>query len=340
MLEIKQKNFLAIICVTEEGHLISEKIKNTFDARVYRREDVKSIGIKEVSKEAFSKYNFVIFISSTGIAVRSISSLVKSKTEDPGVLVIDNSSRYVISLLSGHIGGANELTESIAEILGAEPIITTATDNLGITAPDMVAKKNNLIIDNMKICKDVAAFLVHRDKVGFLDKNGVIDIPKGYTPYNNETSKHLKALVLVTNEDSTKDYGIPVLKLIRQNIVLGIGCKKDYPEDTMEEKVFKTLREYNIDKRSIKAIGTAWVKAEEKAIISLSKTLNCAMKTYTKEEIQRVHHHYKGSDFVEKNIGVRAVCEPSCELLGGRLITDKLPLEGMTLCIGVLEERE
>lgn len=336
MINENKKEFLAIICVTEEGHRISENIKKTYNAHVYRREEVKKLGIKEVTKIAFESYNFIIFISSTGIAVRSIAPYVKSKTEDPGILVIDNSSNYVISLLSGHIGGANELTESIAKILNARAIITTATDNLGLEAPDMVAKKNNLVIDNMKTCKDVAAFLVHGYDVGFLDEEGLIDVPKGYIPYNHNTRDKVKALILVTNKDKVEDYGIPVLKLIKKNIVLGIGCKKDYPENKIMEKTFETLRVYNIDKRAIKAIGTAWVKAEERAIITLSKNLNCEMRTFTKEEIQRVHLNYKGSDFVEKNIGVRAVCEPSVELLGGNMITDKLSLDGMTLCIGVL----
>lgn len=332
------REFMAIICVTEAGNKLAENISNIYEIHIYKRCEVKERGIKDVTQEAFSKFNFVIFISSTGIAVRSIAPFIKSKTEDPGVLVIDNSSRYIISLLSGHIGGANELTQKLSSYLGAMPIITTATDNLGVIAPDVIAKDNELIIDDMKICKDVAVSLVHGEKVAFLDEDNKILLPKGYESYKED--EKYKAIVIVTNkvrlDIGEKIDNIPILKLIRKNIVLGIGCKKDYDSFSMEEKVFKKLSEMNIDKRSVKIIGTAWIKEKEEAIINLKQNLNCEMKVFSKEEIKKVQCKYKGSDFVEKTLGIRCVCEPSVELSGGILFTDKMPMQGMTLCIGKL----
>lgn len=331
---------LAIICVTEHGYSIAknieENINGQYDVSIYKREIVKEKGIKLITEEVFKSFSNIIFISSTGIAVRSIAPFIQSKVNDPAILVIDNSSKYVISLLSGHLGGANELTLKVAEILKSQPIITTATDNMNIEAPDIIAKKHDLMIDNMKICKNIAAALVQGGKVGFIDYNNEVEVPKGYEKYKEHNE--YEALVVITNENNIKTYGNidsnNILKLVRRNIVLGIGCRKNYDSDTMEQKVMEKLKELNIDKRSVKSIGTAWVKSEENAIINLSRKLQCPMKVFSKEDIEKIDYKYNGSDFVYKTIGVRAVCEPCVELLNGELLTDKLSMDGMTLCIG------
>lgn len=137
----KAKMKIAVISVTKAGDVISEKLKNKLDIDLYSKETIKDFSIRQVAKKAMEEYKAVVFISSTGIAVRAIAEHIKAKDKDPAVLVIDSSGKFVISLLSGHLGGANELTLEISEILNSTPVITTATDNMGITAPDMIAKK-------------------------------------------------------------------------------------------------------------------------------------------------------------------------------------------------------
>lgn len=358
---------IAVISVTNQGDLIGRELKEYFNIDLYLRSEVKEKGLRKITEKAFNNYKAVIFISSTGIAVRGIAPFIKSKVVDPAVLVIDSSGKFVISLISGHLGGANEFTLRVADIINAVPVITTATDNMGVAAPDIIARDNNLIIDNLKICKEIASLLVEGKKILFLDDRNVISLPKGYSiVVNNEKEnqnlddmvssnldiyhtkeKMSKGIVWVTNkqihtgeiiniideriEETDK---FPVLKLIRKDVVLGIGCRKDYSNDAMKETVLEKLKEYNIDKRAIKAIATVEVKKNEKAIIELAEYLDCELKIFTLDEIKKVQHHFDGSDFVEKIIGVRAVCEPCVELLGARLITDKMKCNGMTLCIG------
>ena len=337
----------------------------------------ENFNFKKIVEKSFKEYDAVIFISSTGIAVRVIAPFIQSKDKDPAVIVIDSTGKYAISLLSGHLGGANKLTEKIAKIIGAEPIITTATDNLNIKAPDIIAKENNLVIEDLKKAKDVAALLVNGEKVAFIDEDDLIDFPKGYI-YNIEDAK---GLVIVTNKlhinaDSFKDENFfkedkqmilqnvdenkhiisqnenkdreiisqnknkykeknltaekseeilisqkvdkrtnPVheyvqlkikdeylqrqslnnkslndkciLKLIRKNIVLGIGCRKNYDENTMKENVIRVLKEENIDLKSINSIVSVEIKKDEKAINELSNFLECPFITYS--EIGRAH---------------------------------------------------
>lgn len=325
---------IAVISITKNGDNLAKKIEEKFNIHLYSKNLSKDFDFKEAVKDSFENYEAVIFITSTGIAVRAIAPYITTKDKDPAVIVIDNLGKFVISLLSGHLGGANKLTEDIALVLGAEPIITTATDNLGITAPDMIAKENDLIIDSLKDAKDIAALLVDGKEVGFLDEEELISCPSGYV------SKLIQCdgVVYVTNKNVLKyidEKKIPKkLKLIRRNIILGIGCRKDYPIDAMKEKVLEVLKKQNIDTRAIKCIATVEVKKDERAIIELSKYLNCDMKIFTIEEIKKVQHKYEGSAFVEKTLGIKSVCEPSIELAGGTVEISKMKLDGMTLAIG------
>ncbi|NFV13971.1 cobalt-precorrin 5A hydrolase [Clostridium sporogenes] len=311
----------------------------------------ENFNFKKIVEKSFKEYDAVIFISSTGIAVRAIAPFIQSKDKDPAVIVIDSTGKYVISLLSGHLGGANKLTEKIAKIIGAEPIITTATDNLNIKAPDIIAKENNLVIEDLKKAKNIAALLVNGEKVAFIDDEKLIDFPKGYV--NN--SEDAEGVVIVTNklhinpiceytqlkikhEDLKKQRlnNKCILKLIRKNIVLGIGCRKNYDENTMKENVIRVLKKENIDLKSINSIVSVEIKKDEKAINELSSFLECPFITYSIDEIKKIEHKFKSSDFVRKTIGIGSVCEPSIELKGATIIKEKQKLNGMTLAIGKL----
>lgn len=325
---------IAVISITKNGDYLAKKLEEKFSIHLYSKNLSKDFDFKKAVKDSFENYEAVVFISSTGIAVRAIVPYITTKDKDPAVIVIDNLGKVVISLLSGHLGGANKLAEDMALVLGAEPIITTATDNLGITAPDMIAKENNLIIDSLKDAKDIAALLVDGKEVGFFDEEELISCPSGYVSKLSQCS----GAVYVTNKNVLKcieEKEIPKsLKLIRSNIILGIGCRKDYPIDAMKEKVLEVLKDQNIDTRAVKCIATVEVKKDERAIIELSKYLNCDMKIFTIEEIKKVQHKYEGSAFVEKTLGITSVCEPSIELAGGTVEISKMKLDGMTLAIG------
>lgn len=337
---------LGVISVTNQGDLIAEKLKEQFDINLYSKNIINKFKLNDVTKEAIKCCDGLIFISSTGIAVRAIAPYLKGKDVDPPIIVIDCSGKFVISLVSGHLGGANELTLKLANHINAQPVITTATDNLGIIAPDVLAKENNLIIDDLNKAKKIASLLVEGKKVAFIDEEEKIPIPCGCV---NNLQKNC-GLILVTNRIHRKKvknlelklkkdeiYQLNednILRLIRKNIILGIGCRKNFDKDKMLDIVKKYLKEYNIDIRAIKKIATVEVKANENAILNLAEILNCSIEIHSIEEIKKVHHKYIGSDFVEKTIGVRAVCEPSVELSKGKLITEKLSCDGMTLCIG------
>ena len=328
----------AVISVTKQGDAIAERIKQNIEVDIFSKFKTKGFDINSISKTCMESYNSIIYIASTGIAVRSIAPFLKSKYIDPAVIVIDCTGKYVISLLSGHLGGANKLAIKLSKNLRAEAIITTASDNLGFTAPDMVAKEFGLEIEDLKKAKAIAALMVEGKKIGFIDEDEDTDCPTGYEASSLEDINKYEGLVYITNKADLSFSNTAILKLIRKNIILGIGCRKNYDNEKMLKQVEEVLHKYNIDKRAIKCITTVEVKREERAIISLSQTLKCPLEIWGIKEIKEIQHKYLGSDFVEKTIGIRAVSEPCVELSKGELLFPKLSIEGMTLCIGKYKE--
>lgn len=361
---------IAVISLNKKGDIIAENIAKGITVELYSKTKIKEFNINNITRELMEKYTAVIFLSSTGIAVRSIAHYIKSKDIDPAVIVIDVFGKYVISLLSGHLGGANALTLKLSKLIGAEPVITTATDILKVKAPDIIATENNLIIDSLKYAKEISALLVDDKKVTFVDEKDEIPVPEGYVSIIDKEAKgtcsknslekvkqpcchsnleevlvqnyslleKINGIVYVTDKAKVPSLNehitLKKLKLIRRDIVLGIGCKKNYPPEIMLEQICSKLEELNIDKRAVKYIATVDIKKNEKAILELNKFLNSELRIFTKDEIREVQYKYKGSDFVEKSIGIRAVCEPCVELCKAALFTEKISLSGMTLCVG------
>lgn len=319
---------ISIISVTEKGDEIAYKLKENFNSDIYLRSKLKDFKLDNITKECFKKYKAIVFLSSTGIAVRAISKYLKGKDVDPAVIVVDVCNNFTISLVSGHLGGANKLTYEISNVLGNIPVITTATDNMDLIAPDILAKNNNLIIEDLKKAKVIAGRLVNKETVYFKDDENKIGCPKGYI----ETEDVKDNTVWITNSLKEQEN---VLKLIRKNIILGIGCRKDTDSTKLSNFVSNVLLENNLDKRSVKLIASIDVKKNEKAILDLAKELNSKLKFYTKEEIMTVEEKYEGSAFVKATVGVSSVSEPVVDLSGGEIIIEKIKNSGMTLTVGI-----
>lgn len=337
---------ICIISVIEKGDILGEKIKDILGGDLILKSKVKDFKLNNITKECFEKYDSIIFISSTGIAVRAISKYLVSKDKDPAVVVVDVCNKFSISLVSGHLGGANKLTLMVSEVLGNTPVITTATDNMDILAPDIIAMNNNLIIDDLKIAKIIAGRLVNREDVYFKDDKSIIKCPNGYI----ETDEIHGNAIWITHkklrEQKIKESKVisylseyetrTVLKLIRKDIILGIGCKRNTDSEKLFNFVSDILAQENIDIRAVEKIASINIKSDEKAILDLAVNLKCDLTFFSSQEIAKVEHKYEGSEFVKKSIGVSAISEPVIELAGGNIIVKKIKRDGMTLAIGEL----
>lgn len=322
---------ISIISFTKVGgelnHRLTEiLIQQGYKVFSYDRNKDNTVQMFRVVEEAFANQYAMIFISATGIAVRGIAPYIKDKFTDPAVLCMDEKGKYVISLLSGHLGGANGLTEEVANLLGATAIISTATDLNHIWAVDTWAKKNHLFISDRELAKKVSATLLH---------GGTIELVSGYKIYG-EVPRYLrdakaKLGVYITNRNFKKsNEEREILRLIPRSIALGVGCKKDIDPEYMLQSFEKWARKYYIEKKAIYCIATVDIKKEEKAIIRLAEYLGVEIISFTPEELKKVKGEFQDSEFVQGRIGVGNVCERACRCIYSEPMIPKESYGGIT----------
>lgn len=345
---------IAILSITQNGKSLGLNIKNNIknaDLYFIKRDIVENETnvihinkrLKDFVPEIFNQYDYIIFIMATGIVIRTIAPLVVSKFSDPAILVTDEKGKNIISLLSGHMGGANEMTLYISDLINSNPVITTATDVNEKSSLDMIAKKLNAHIDNFRdnVLK-INSMIVNNEKVGlFVDGNYLVDT-RGFVLDEKNTLKDIDNIVVISNKvsiDTNLDFSNKnIIKVVPKDIVIGIGCRRDTDSEYMKDSLVDFLEQQNIDINAIKEIGSIDVKKDEKAILNLSKYLRVPFKIFTKEEISQVDYLYDKSEWVKKSVGVYSVAEPVAHLLSnGNLIVKKHKYKGITFSIGGID---
>ena len=246
----------------------------------------------------------LLFIGACGIAVRAIAPLCRDKTVDPAVLVMDEMGRHIIPILSGHIGGANDLALLLAERTGAEPVLTTATDVRGVPAIDSWAMKNDCAIENKAAIQAVSAAALAGKSVG----------------------------VAITEREIRPPF--PVTLFLRpRTLTLGVGCKRGTDAAHLEDCFRAFLHENGVSPLSVRAVATIDVKKDEAAILALCEKYRFPLQTYSAAELNAVPGVFAHSDFVMKTVGCGCVCERAAVMTGGRLLVGKTAMQGVTLAL-------
>ncbi len=282
--------------------------------------------------EGFRQADALIFVCASGIAVRAIAPHVRDKRTDPAVLVIDEGGTFVIPLLSGHLGGANALARSLAAKLSATPVLTTATDVNGLFAVDVFAKKNDLFIEDMALCKAVSAALLSGEKVGFRSDLPVSGpLPKGLTEGEADLG------IYITTSDGTP---FPrTLRLTPRRYAAGLGCRKGKGEAELEAFLRENLDRCGVGVHELRALSSIDLKRDEPGLLALSEKLGLPFWTYSAEELKAVPGDFTPSAFVKETTGVESVCERAAVLAsGGTLVIRKVAENGMTFALAKQEE--
>ena len=287
--------------------------------------------LKEQVSQCFQRNHVLIFISACGIAVRSIAPFLQEKTSDPCVLVIDEKGQFVISLLSGHMGGGNDFAKQAASVLHATAVISTATDINHCFSVDTFAKENNLALSDMTLAKKISADLLEHIPIGISGNIPKGSLPEGITLDNAETGFCISPFF------HSKPF-YHTLFLIPKQVVLGMGCKKNTTFSQLREFVDKHLAENYIFPESIAAIASIDLKKEEQGLWQLSSHYQVPFRTYDKDTLLEVAGNFTGSDFVQSITGVDNVCERSALAYApqGKLLLSKVCCQGMTLAIALL----
>ena len=333
---------VACLSFTDKGRDIGRKLEKYGDKKDfleichYENSEVEG-GIKSIFEKIVKEYEGIVFISATGIAVRMISPYIIDKTVDPAVVVVDDLGRYSISLLSGHIGGGNRLCEIVGEILGAKPIITTASDGRNIEAVDIFAMRKGYVMENMEEVKKITSMMVNDKRIGyFSEMEGHIKYDNLVFIYGLENIKEYEDKldgVLCISSIKQIDINIPHVILRPKNLNIGVGCKKGTSGKEIINAILDVLDKNNFSSNSIKSINTIEIKSDELGILEAASYFKCTRNIYTIEEIKMVEEKFEKSDFVKRNVGVYCVSEPCAYLSGGEIVVGKTKYNGITVAV-------
>ena len=335
---------IAIISVTLKGSFLGEelgaKLNGEVDLFSWARTSLhaSTYPFDNLSKHVakiFYEYDGLIFIMATGIVVRVIAPFMIDKRSDPAVVVLDDAGIHAISLLSGHIGGANELTRKVAELIGARPVITTATDIANLPAPDVLAVKMDLAIDPFEDMKAVNAAIVAGKRVPFYVDREIADVKK-YFNWAAEAGVELKGMEELSDSAaydaaviiSDKALYMPQLHVYLRppTLSVGIGCRKDATSLEILTAINGACHKLGRSPKSIAILGSSTAKQEEIGLLATSEQLEAPVEFYTNEQLKEVidKNQLTISSFVEEEIGVGNICEASA-LLGARASSLLLP---------------
>ena len=328
---------IAIIQISEAGTDIASELKRTYSAKAIKRTDVGKL---------WTKYDAFIFIGAMGICVRTIAPFIKDKHEDPAVICIDSTGLNVISVLSGHIGGANDLTRDIAALIGAREVITTQSDNAGLWALDTFADRFNWAIasdDDMNEC--IYAF-VNRKPTALLMEicdEGTDYLEKSLPPHVTIVKslaevdpKKYSLVIIVSPYNLCAPAGMLELHFVPMIAALGFGLAS-HPDDYEEiyDQIDETLSQIGV-LPCYKRYCTIDVKEDEEFCAMLVDEYNEELVFYTAEQLAKVEVP-NPSATVQKHVGTPSVCEAAA-ILGsnnGKLIVPKVKGKNWTAALAI-----
>ena len=362
--KIKEKNSAYNIRLYYKSETIkSETVKNEILSALEDKPEYVKEGLEQWVKAQFADNNALIFIGAVGIAVRSIAKCVDNKLSDSPVIVIDEKGDFVIPILSGHVGGANEIALMLAELLDAYPVITTATDKNNVWAADVFAKKNKLNILNKDRIKAVNAKSLEGKKIRLvlpgkiepdfkIDENIFDIIKKDILTESDEAdivdeadiadeadvivlNRSGKNIDSILNDIEKKYNNIPLI-LSPKEYIIGIGCKKNKTCFEIEKAIMDSLDNNNLSVNSIAYLVSIDLKKDEQGILDFADRNRIEFVTFSSEELESVDGTFEESEFVKEKTGVGNVCErasiKACTY-GGSLIRKKTVYDGITIAI-------
>ena len=328
---------LAFLAFTDRGEALAEKLAGVLGGETARAG--RDLDLGTWTEAAFREKRALIYVGAVGIAVRAIAPFLRHKAEDPAVLAVDETGRYVIPLLSGHLGGANALARKLAAVTGGEAVITTATDLHGVFAVDLWAKKQNMTVRQPARIRTVSAKLLagqmilldcrwkihgaEPEKVRRLQNDGIREVASSDTE--------------CTDADVLVDYHDAVcsgLQLVPRILHLGVGCRKGTSAEVLEAGLERFCRERGILPEAIRSAASIDLKSGEKGLLRFCREHDWPIRFYTADELRRAEGHFSGSEFVRSVAGVDNVCERAAVLRsGGKLTETKYAQNGVTFAL-------
>ncbi|MGB9080644.1 MAG: cobalt-precorrin 5A hydrolase [Desulfuromonadaceae bacterium] len=353
---------IAVIAITRGGALLGHRLCKTMaglEFYVSRRYAGQAGGrsicfepaeLKTLIVGLWKKYDGFVLIMATGIVVRVIAPLLESKEIDPAVVVMDDAGRFAISLLSGHLGGGNELAERCAFASGARAVVTTATDANGLPSFDMLAREQGWGIDDISKVKTLNTLLLDNEEIAVVDPTGQTRPwlhGRGritfYETFADAAGSTARGFLFVTNRHLPQQITPEQLLILRpRNLVLGIGCNRGTPGDEIEAFVTAHLKRLFLSPKSVICIASVAAKRDEAGLAEFAERLGVPLRCFESDELNQVVFPSPPSGHALAAVGVAGVAEPAAILAsgGGRLLLKKVKSANVTLAVAELMEEQ
>ena len=342
---------VAIIAITRNGARIGAELQagipksRLFVIEKHATGDAHpfSNGVQNLMDRLWPDYGGFVFIMATGIVVRTIAPLLQAKDRDPAVVVLDDAGRFAVSLLSGHIGGANALAKTCAGLIGSIPVITTATDVNELPSFDMLAKESGWLIEDLARVKILNALLLEGKEIAVVDHGSQVRrycAGKGVLSFHEDLDGALESgasgQLVVTNRIIPPRQRTEQLLVLRPlNLCLGIGCNRGTSAREIQSVVLEHLEQLSLSFKSVKCIATAQAKADETGLLEFAAASGLPVLLFESEQLNGVDAPSPASDHSMAAIGARGVAEPAALLgsEGGKLLLHKIKSGNVTLAI-------
>ncbi len=332
---------IAVVALTRKGVELGRRLETMFPgSRLYRPEKFGpgqenehpfSSPVSEVVNKVFPQYRYLVLIMAVGIAVRLVASQLKDKHQDPGVVVIDDAATFAVSLLSGHIGGANELARRIASLLGAQPVITTASDVTGTISVDLLGQEFGWELEDNSNVTAVSAALVNGETVGVYQDAGETNwwsepepLPDNvhiFTSIEELNRSACQAALIITDRilSQPSQALLPGHSVIYRprSLVIGIGCNRGTKSSEIEAAVNSVLAEYGLSRKSVRNLASIDLKQNEVGLVEFARTYELPVAYFDKESLSQTDFPSAPSAAALSSVGTPAVCESAAILSSG-----------------------
>jgi cobalt-precorrin 5A hydrolase len=299
--------------------------------------------LKDLMARLWRTVDGLICIMASGIVVRMTAPLLEGKDRDPAVVVMDDAGKFAVSLLSGHLGGANRLAEECARLTGATPVITTATDANGLPSFDSIAREMGWAIDDLSRVKILNSLLLEGAEIAVVDPTGQVEqscCGRGKLTFHSDFQAALrsdaKGFLFVTNRRLPPQVQSPRLLVLNpRNLVLGIGCNSGTSAEEIEEVVLTNLKRLFLSFKSIRSIATAAAKRDEPGLLAVAEKYDLPVVFYESGELNAIQAPTPPSQHALDAIGASGVAEPAALLASGNgnLILKKVKSGNVTLAV-------
>ena len=346
----RQTKSVAFYALTKQGAALARRLHQAVDGSdlflptrlaVSDSDEKPFHRVAEVLAENFMAYRGHVIFAATGIVVRSIAPLIRHKTQDPAVVVCDQAGQYCISLLSGHLGGGNQLARAMAKILGGKPVITTATDLAGLPSLEMLAMQLGMGAENIQALAKVSGDLLEGKPVGVWDPAGWL-LPEleqwreRFVRMDELPDANLDRRPLVWVGWEKLDPPPHWLVIRPPCLVLGLGCRRDTGMDKIEKLVRQTFKDNNLHLPCLARLASVDAKQNEEGILQFARKLNLETIFYSQNDLNSVEVP-NPSEKVQEKMGVESVCEAAAILTcrAGRLLVEKTKSDKVTCAVAL-----